>query len=271
MLSIIENYILENFWFDEKSGNVYRKRNDEEVGHIKSTKTDYKHKVCTIKKRQVSVHRIAWFLYYKKWPEYQIDHIDGNPLNNKIENLRDVPSRVNNQNRRCHREGKKVGCTGVTKNGKFLSQIRIGGKQITLGIFLTEDEACRAYDEALFLIEKGEFPEISQRKSNIKYSESKNKWNAIIWIKKVRYNLGEYESYDEAYNAYCKAKENGKIGILPLPIPKREPRGCYYHRRSNTWGARITIAGKIKSLGYYHTLEEASQVRKRAIEELAHS
>lgn len=35
-------------------------------------------------------HRIIWLLHYSEWPVNYIDHIDGNPRNNKIENLRDV-------------------------------------------------------------------------------------------------------------------------------------------------------------------------------------
>lgn len=45
-------------------------------------------------------HRIIWLLVYGAWPKYFIDHIDGNPSNNKIENLRDVSHSENLQNSR---------------------------------------------------------------------------------------------------------------------------------------------------------------------------
>ena len=45
-------------------------------------------------------HRLAWLYFYKKWPDNEIDHIDRNPTNNSISNLRDVTLTENNQNQR---------------------------------------------------------------------------------------------------------------------------------------------------------------------------
>lgn len=45
------------------------------------------------------VHRVSWALYYNKWPEYTIDHINRDRLDNRIENMRDVPQAVNNTNK----------------------------------------------------------------------------------------------------------------------------------------------------------------------------
>lgn len=50
-------------------------------------------------------HRIIWLLHYKEWPKGFIDHIDGNPRNNKLENLRDVShseNMFNNRQRRAY-------------------------------------------------------------------------------------------------------------------------------------------------------------------------
>ena len=35
-------------------------------------------------------HRLIFAMHHKMWPKSCIDHIDGDPLNNKIENLRDL-------------------------------------------------------------------------------------------------------------------------------------------------------------------------------------
>lgn len=73
-----------------------------------------------------------------------IDHIDGNKLNNTIENLRGVNhSRANQQNRKKHREGKLIG-TCFYKNG-WISQITVETKNVYLGRFKTEREAHERY------------------------------------------------------------------------------------------------------------------------------
>jgi len=53
---------------------------------------------------RIGVHRLAYFLRTGEQPEF-IDHEDGNPSNNRFDNLRATSSSGNNRNRR-----KKVGC-----------------------------------------------------------------------------------------------------------------------------------------------------------------
>lgn len=45
------------------------------------------------------VARLCWLVQTGDWPEHTIDHIDRNTLNNRWDNLRDVPQSVNNQNK----------------------------------------------------------------------------------------------------------------------------------------------------------------------------
>lgn len=93
-------------------------------------------------------HRLAWLLTYGKWPDGVIDHIDGNSLNNRISNLRDVSVVVNGQNRKMSQNNNLVGLLGVglhKASGKFQSRIKVGDKLIHLGLFLTAEEAHAAY------------------------------------------------------------------------------------------------------------------------------
>lgn len=93
-------------------------------------------------------HRLAWLLTYGKWPEKVIDHLDGNPLNNRISNLRDVSNSVNSQNQRKANSDNKTGLLGVSfhkRDGKFHAQIYANGKKKRLGYFPTAELAHAAY------------------------------------------------------------------------------------------------------------------------------
>ena len=53
-------------------------------------------------------HRVAWLLHYGKWPEHNIDHINGNPTDNRICNLRDVPQVKNTRNSKSRAKTKAI-------------------------------------------------------------------------------------------------------------------------------------------------------------------
>jgi hypothetical protein len=93
---------------------------------------------------QFSAHRVTWALHYGTWPEQYIDHIDRNPKNNRIENLRDVSMAENNRNQARVNQWGKTGTTPAY-GGRFMANIRLGGEQVYLGTFPTEDAAHAAY------------------------------------------------------------------------------------------------------------------------------
>ncbi len=92
-------------------------------------------------------HIIVWILSTgKDIPEgYDIDHINGDKVDNRIENLRLVTHRENTQNRKEHREGKLVGCCFHKPSGKYMAAIKISGKRIHIGLYDTEQQAHEAY------------------------------------------------------------------------------------------------------------------------------
>lgn len=79
----------------------------------------------------------------------QVDHKNGNKLDNRKENLRIVDNGANSQNR--IQENNKTGYIGVSWKAarqKFVAQISAAGKRTHIGLFDDAEVAARAYDEA---------------------------------------------------------------------------------------------------------------------------
>jgi hypothetical protein len=94
-------------------------------------------------------HRIAWKMFHNTEPEH-IDHVNGDRMDNRIENLRSVDRGTNARNMRKSKRNTS-GATGVSwraNRNKWRAYIMVGGKQITLGHFATLDEAVKAREEA---------------------------------------------------------------------------------------------------------------------------
>jgi hypothetical protein len=91
----------------------------------------------TIKLFRVSflVHRLAWALHTGAWPEDQIDHINRDPSDNRVVNLRESTDRENNRN--LGRSVKNTsGVTGVLwdkSKGKWSPRIQVMGRTVNLG------------------------------------------------------------------------------------------------------------------------------------------
>jgi hypothetical protein len=100
-----------------------------------------------IDRRVRSVHRLAWLYVHGSWPLNEIDHIDGDKGNNRIENLRDVTRSTNQQNFRVARRGTRSGLLGAWMHpcGRWTSQIVVDGQRRHLGLFDTPEQAHAAY------------------------------------------------------------------------------------------------------------------------------
>jgi hypothetical protein len=132
--------------FDYKDGNLYNKIKRNSRCKINSqvgccfNKFGYK-RVMILSKRYL-YHHIIYFYHYGYLPK-MIDHIDGNPKNNAIENLREANATENQYNRKINKNNtsgyKNVYLHKPTNQWKVL--IRINGKQKFFGLYNDIDYA----------------------------------------------------------------------------------------------------------------------------------
>jgi hypothetical protein len=91
-------------------------------------------------------HLVCWALHYGRWPDHQIDHINGIRDDNRISNLRDVPQSENGKNQKLpsHNTSGTIGVYVSPTSGKWCAAIRVGRHKKHLGTFESHDEAVMA-------------------------------------------------------------------------------------------------------------------------------
>lgn len=95
---------------------------------------------------RVYEHRVAWAMHFGEWPKETIDHINGNPADNRIKNLRSVTHAENMKNVKL-RSDNKSGVVGVfweTRAGKWCARIEVNGSVKSLGYYDDKEEAAKA-------------------------------------------------------------------------------------------------------------------------------
>lgn len=120
------------------------------VGAIKYNKSsDKNYLVTSIFYKKYYMHRLAFLYMVGKFPK-QIDHINGNGLDNSWKNLRNVCNQGNQRNR-ARAKNNTSGVTGVgwDKIRKlWTAQIQVSRKNIHLGKFSNFDDAVQARKSA---------------------------------------------------------------------------------------------------------------------------
>jgi hypothetical protein len=139
--------------YDTDTGEFFWKR--KPAGHKRTTGYVSVHLADV----EVKAHQLAWFMHYGKWPTGMIDHINGNPSDNRIENLRDVTALVNNQNVRkasINSKSKMLGACWNKASHKWQVQITDdSGKRHYLGLFDSPEEAHAVFIDAKRRLHEG--------------------------------------------------------------------------------------------------------------------
>ena len=132
------------FTYDPDTGVIERRdssaKRREHTGTI-NHRRDTSYRVLCLNYRKLYAHRVAWLIAHGEIDSgLVIDHINGDGLDNRLENLRLVPRSLNQRNRRLSRSN-RTGVTGVNhhKNG-----FAAGCAGEYLGHFPTLEEAAAA-------------------------------------------------------------------------------------------------------------------------------
>ena len=106
----------------------------------------------TINNKRYLLHRVIYKYFNEDWDityshSNQIDHIDINPSNNRIENLRRINNSQNLKNRNKFKNcsSKFKGVSWHKQNNKWIAYITIDNKVKYLGSFTNEEEAYECY------------------------------------------------------------------------------------------------------------------------------
>lgn len=153
-----------NFWWREQARG---RRLGQRAGRMASGYVQ-----IHLDKKRYQAHWLVWFYHNGTWPTDEVDHINGNKLDNRIENLRLATRCENRQNHKMMKNNTS-GFRGVhwsKKEGKWIASICIAGTQKRLGAFTSPEEASECYlaakkQEHLFQPIPREFSESGQLKS----------------------------------------------------------------------------------------------------------
>ena len=119
-----------NYTYDARSGRLTSSRYGMAIRGKKRDKSGYLCINCRMGKRLIHVllHHAVWAVCKGRWPKQQIDHINGNKHDNRIENLREVTGSENKMNMLYPwKPNAKTGLPGVYKNNSGY-RIRVASK-----------------------------------------------------------------------------------------------------------------------------------------------
>jgi hypothetical protein len=115
------------------------------IGTTAGTRHPHGYIRINIHKKMYYAHRLAWLYIYGELPKLEIDHIDRDPSNNRIENLR-IATHSQNMSNAPKRRTNICGLKGVCRHqNRWMARITSQGRGIYLGLFDTAEEAYSAY------------------------------------------------------------------------------------------------------------------------------
>ena len=143
----------ELYSLDPFTGTLYSRRTGKKMkGQATKATENYISRTLVISWNGNRFHRgygrtiHAWVT--GKWAHFQVDHIDRNPFNNNLNNLRELTPREN----RANSDTFKGGAYKNKSNGRWYARIWIDQKHKSLGGYATQAEGIKAYKDALMAL-----------------------------------------------------------------------------------------------------------------------
>jgi len=138
--------------FDYKDGSLYWRHDrgsNAKAGKRAGRLLRTGYRSIHVSGRRYQEHRLIFLWWHGEFPE-QIDHINRDKSDNRIENLRRCTHSTNqiNTNNRQSSSGIR-GVRRVEKTGRWMARIYKNGKEIRVGTFSTQEEASAAYMEKM--------------------------------------------------------------------------------------------------------------------------
>lgn len=125
---------------------ILRTHGKVKIGSVAGSPNSKGYLQCRVDNRLYLLSRLAFLYMTGKPPSHGVDHINGIRTDNRWANLRDVPQRINCENRRSAGRHSKTGLLGVSPRGSgFVATIGVRGSKLVLGSFDDPRVAHAAY------------------------------------------------------------------------------------------------------------------------------
>jgi hypothetical protein len=150
MKLITQNELRQLLSYDHETG-IMRwivRRKGVKLGAVAGCHDYDGYRLIKVNQRYYKAHRLAWLYVHGEWPNGIIDHINGNPDDNRITNLREADASRNAFNQGPRANGSS-GYKGVHRQrNKWRATIQVNGRKTVLGLFDCPEEAAAVYAEA---------------------------------------------------------------------------------------------------------------------------
>jgi hypothetical protein len=150
---ITQNQLKEELDYNPETGLFIRRKSGtgKNKGDIAGTKDKDGYIIIRVYNKRYKAHRLAWLYMYGSFPSKEIDHINREKADNRINNLREVAQGDNRKNqdktkRNC--SGRKGVSYSMYHKKPYRVYCSINGVNTYLGMFETLEEAGNVYDEA---------------------------------------------------------------------------------------------------------------------------